>query len=169
MKIEYSISSDMLAANMLWSTITCALRDMLDEYGNNDDVLRLHYYDAEHIEDGDEDFEPICSCEMCLVRRKDGDDETRLLLVNLMKQKSSNNWSIEIPIKKYTIVVWFEPNKAEDPMMQCYIGLIDEHGEQIDANKCTDKIVNVAYFTVVEMCCSFFKNIQSKKDEEEDE
>ena len=166
MKIEYSISSNMLAANMLWSTITCALRDMLDEYGNNDDVLRLHYYDAEHIEDDDEDFELICSCEMCLVRCKNGPDETRLLLVNLMKQKSSDNWSIEIPIKKYTIVVWFVPNEVASPMMQCYIGLIDEHGEQIEANKCSDKIVNVAYVTVVEMCCSFFTNLHSKKEED---
>ena len=166
MKIEYSISSNMLAANMLWNTITCALRDMLDDYGsNNDDVLRLHYYDAEHIEDGDEDFEPICSCEMCLVRCKNGPDETRLLLVNLMKQKSSENWSIEIPIKNYTIVVWLEPNKAASPMMQCYIGLIDEHGEQINADKCTDKIVNVAYVTVVEMCCSFVTNLHSKKED----
>lgn len=165
MKIEYSISSDMLAANMLWSTITCALRDMLDEYGDNDDVLRLHYYDAEHIEEDDEDFEPICSCEMCLVRCKDGSDETRLLLVNLMKQKSSKNWSIEIPIKKYTIVVWFEPNKVVNPTMQCYIGLIDEHGEQIASDKCTDKIVHVAYFTVVEMCCTFFTSLPSKKQE----
>ena len=167
MKIEYSISSDMLMINMLWNTITCALRDMLDEYGDNDDILRLRYYDSEHIEDDDdEDFKTICSCEMCLVRRKNGPDETRLLLVNLMKQKSSNNWSIEIPIKKYTIVVWFVPNKAVNPMMQCYIGLIDEHGEQIAANECTDKIVNVAHSTVVEMSCSFFTNLQSKKEED---
>ena len=164
MKIEYSISSDMLAANMLWSTITCALRDMLDEYGDNDDVLRLHYYDAEHVEDDDEDFEPICSCEMCLVRCKNGPDETQLLLVNLMRQKSSKNWSIEIPIKKHTIVVWFESNEVANPT--CYIGLIDEHGEQIDADKCTDKIVKVAHSTVVEMCYSFIMSIPSKKEED---
>ena len=51
-------------------------------------------------------------------------------------------------------------------MTQCYIGLIDEHGEQISADECTDKIVNVAYFTVVEMCCTFFTSLPSKKDEE---
>lgn len=166
MKIEYSISNDMLTANILWSKITCSLRDMLDEYGgNNDDILRLRYYDAEHIEDDDEDFETICSCEMCLVRCKNESDETRLLLVNLIKQKSSENWSIEIPIKKHTIVVWFEPNKVASPTMQCYIGLIDEHGEQIDVNKCTDKIVKVTLSTVVEICCSFFTGLPPKKKE----
>lgn len=166
MKIEYSISNDMFTANILWSKITCSLRDMLDEYGDNDDVLRLRYYDAEHVEDYDEDFKTICSCEMCLVRCKNGSDETRLLLVNLMKRKSSENWSIDIPIKKHTIVVWFESNKAVDPVTRCYIGLTDEHGEQIDADKCTDKIVNVALSMVVEICRSFFASLPQKKEED---
>ena len=167
MKIEYSIFNDMLTANILWGKIVWALRDMLDEYGgDNDDILRLRYYDADHIEDDDdEDFETICSCEMSLIRSKNGSEETRLLLVNLMKRKSTGNCSIGIPIKKHTIVVWFESNKAMNPITRCYIGLTDEHGEQIDANKCTDKIVNIALSLVVEICRSFFASLPKKKKE----
>lgn len=171
MKIEYVIPNNELAAKMLWNTITCALRDMFDELNNNEDnVLRLRYYDANDITfDDDETYVPICSCEMDLIRHKKDSDElsgTRLVLVNLMKDKTSDKWSIEIPIKNNTVVVCYEPINDDNPTMQCYMGLIDENGKQINGKECTDSIVRTTYFTVVQMCCTFFKSLPSKKGEE---